>query len=305
MRLLLVDDDAVTLMMLNEVLTRWGYTVDTVNDGNEAWDSLNQPGHPHLLILDWMMPGLDGLEIVKRLRSRRDGHLYYIIILTSRDRTGDVATALDCGADDFIAKPYNPDELRARVNVGRRVTCLNEALAINLHKLEDANNTISRLAATDELTGLYNRRYFNEQLQNSLSAARRHDHPLSLVLIDLDHFKQVNDSFGHGGGDQVLQKFSQLLQEMVRSEDTLARWGGEEFILLLPHTELEQATVLAERIRTALSQLCCSEAPAVITASFGVASLQPDEDGSSLIKRTDEALYRAKQHGRNRVETTP
>lgn len=302
MKLLLADDDNVTLMMLQEVLTRWGYTVETTGDGATAWELLSRADHPHLLVLDWVMPEIDGLEIVKRLRERPDGHLYYIIILTSRDRTGDVSTALDRGADDFIAKPYNVDELRARINVGRRVTCLNEALSLNLHKLEAANQTISRLAATDELTGLYNRRHFNEQLQTSLSAARRHNYPLSLVLIDLDHFKQVNDSFGHDGGDQVLKAFAGLLQDMVRTEDVIARWGGEEFIILLPHTNQDAAVRLADRIRIALSQLCCCAAPTTFSASFGVASLQADEESNQLIKRADTALYCAKQQGRNRVE---
>lgn len=301
MRLLIADDDAVTRMMLEKVLIRWGYEVTTAGDGNETWQLLAQPHHPHLLLLDWVMPGIDGLEIIRRLRNSRNSHLYYIIILTSRENPGDVTTALDTGADDFIAKPYDMDELRARINVGRRITCLNEAFAENLRKLEEANETISRLAAIDELTDLPNRRSFNGCFLAALSAARRHAHPLSLIIIDLDHFKAVNDCFGHAAGDEVLKEFASLLRDLARAEDLAARWGGEEFIILLPHTSCEAAAALAERIRIAFETHCSLAAPRLLSASFGVAQLCSGDDDRALLQRADEALYRAKEQGRNRV----
>lgn len=301
MRLLLADDDAVTRMMLEDVLIRWGYEVTTAGDGIEAWQLLTQPHHPHLLLLDWMMPGIDGLEIIRRLRNSPGSHLYYIIILTSRENPDDVTTALDTGADDFIAKPYNVDELQARINVGRRITCLNEALAENMQKLERANETISRLAAMDELTELPNRRSFNERHLAAQSAARRHEYPLSLIIIDLDYFKAVNDCFGHNAGDQVLREFAALLRGLMRTEDVAARWGGEEFIVLLPHTTCEAAAALAERIRVAFETHRCAVAPQLLSASFGVAQRRSGDDDRSLLQRADEALYRAKEQGRNRV----
>ena len=304
MQLLLADDDYVSRMMLEEVLLRWGYKVRATGDGEVTWQVLNMPEHPHLLLLDWVMPGIDGLEIVRRLRERQDSHLYYIIIMTARDRPNDVATALDSGADDFIAKPYDVDELRSRVNVGRRVVLLNEALALNLRKLEEAKETISRLADTDELTGLYNRRFFNGRLAALISAARRHQQPLSLIMIDLDHFKKINDTCGHAVGDQVLKEFARLLRELVRNEDIPARWGGEEFIIVLPYTDRLSAGATAERLRSALGQLRLDMVSSKLSASFGVAGLAPDEEADSLIKRADEALYRAKQKGRDGVVVT-
>jgi diguanylate cyclase (GGDEF)-like protein len=157
------------------------------------------------------------------------------------------------------------------------------------------------LAATDELTKLYNRRYFNERLAEAMSAARRHDYPLSLIMIDLDHFKVVNDNYGHSAGDQVLKAFADLLRDMIRAEDVAARWGGEEFIIILPHTLCEAAAALAERIRDAFENISRSTTPIALSASFGVVQLRIGEDEDSLIRRADDALYCAKHEGRNRV----
>jgi diguanylate cyclase (GGDEF)-like protein len=223
--------------------------------------------------------------------------------MTNASNENAAALALDAGADDFIGKPFKHNELRARVAVGSRVTSLNKTLADKLHKLEAATETILRLASTDDLTGLHNRRSFKEFFDLALSAARRHGHPLSLISIDLDHFKVVNDTFGHSVGDQVLQAFATLMMGMVRTEDIAVRWGGEEFIVLLPHSNAEAAAALAERIRAAFEQSIFSDKPLAVTASFGVAQLQEDEQGDSLIRRSDDALYRAKREGRNRVVT--
>ncbi len=304
MNILIAEDDAPSCMMLQSLLTKWGYTVTAACDGNEAWRILSEPGHPLLVVLDWMMPGIEGPEIVRRLRQKEDGILHYIIITTSADSENAAAQALDAGADDFVGKPFNQIELRARIAVGRRVNCLHQALADKLHKLESATETISRLARTDELTGLHNRRSFVEIFALSLSAARRHGYPLSLVIIDLDHFKTVNDTFGHGVGDLVLKEFAGLLLEKVRDEDIVVRWGGEEFIILLSHTACEAAAALAERIRSSFEQNPNCAAPLTITASFGVAQLRDGDKEEELIRRADDALYRAKNMGRNRVVTS-
>jgi diguanylate cyclase (GGDEF)-like protein len=253
------------------------------------------------MILDWMMPGITGVEIVRRLRERPDGHTYYIIILTSLDTPRDLAHALEGGADEFISKPFYAEALRARVNVGRRIANLHESLSEKMRLLSEANETISRLAATDELTGLPNRRFFNESLTAALSAAHRHKFSLSLIMTDIDRFKTVNDLHGHTGGDKVLKAFAEIIRRMSRTEDVSARWGGEEFIFLLTHTPLEGAAVLAERIRSMLESESEKTTSIAITASFGVAGLHPGEDADALIRRADAALYRAKNEGRNKV----
>ncbi len=301
MKVLIAEDDAPSLRMLQSLLTKWGYSVTSARDGNEAWKILCDTQHPSLVILDWMMPGIEGIEIVRRLRMNEGGTPHYVIITTTAGSGNSAVQALDAGADDFVGKPFNHGELQARVAVGRRVTGLHQALAEKLQKLEAANETISRLARTDDLTGLHNRRSFNDFFALALSAARRHGHPLSLISIDLDYFKAVNDSFGHTGGDLVLKEFSNLMQEMVRAEDLAVRWGGEEFIILLPQTNCEAAAALAERIRSKFEQTPGSAAPLAMTASFGVAELQDGEHEDDLIRRADEALYRAKNEGRNRV----
>lgn len=301
MNVLIAEDDASTRLMLQSLLTKWGYAVTSACDGEEAWQILCESRHPSLVILDWMMPGLEGPEIVRRLRVKEDSIPHYIIIMTSANSENAVAQALDAGADDFIGKPFNLNELRARIAVGRRVNSLHQALADKLHKLEAATETISRLARTDELTGLHNRRSFKEILGLALSAVRRHGHPLSLISIDLDHFKSVNDTFGHSVGDKVLKEFADLVLEKIRGEDVAVRWGGEEFSILLSHTPCEAAAALAERIRKSFEQNANSATPLAITASFGVAQLRDEENEDDLIRRADDALYRAKHQGRNQV----
>jgi diguanylate cyclase (GGDEF)-like protein len=207
-------------------------------------------------------------------------------------------------------KPFEPVILRSKVKVFRELyqqrkiierfyNNLEQIVEERTAELKEANATISRLAATDELTGLYNRRYFNERLRTALSSARRHDSPLSIIMIDLDHFKAVNDNFGHYEGDRVLKAFADLLLVMIRTEDIAARWGGEEFAIILPQTACEAGVALAERIRSA-----CTKSSATmheLSASFGVAQLRPDENDDFFIRRADDAMYKAKHDGRNRV----
>ena len=302
MDVLIAEDDIPSLLMMQALLDKWGYNVTTACDGVEAWNILCDSEHPRLVILDWMMPGIEGPEIVRRLRLKDENSPHYVIIMTAVDHDNAAPRALDAGADDFISKPFNLDELRARVAVGCRVISLHQALMEKLNKLEAATETISRLARTDELTGLHNRRSFNDFFSLALSAVRRHGHPLSLISIDLDYFKTVNDTLGHSVGDLVLKEFASLMQEMVRAEDFTARWGGEEFIILLPHTACEAAAALAERIRVAFEQNKSGIASSLaLTASFGVAQLLDGEQEDDLIRRADNALYRAKHDGRNRV----
>lgn len=301
MKILIAEDDTISRMMLEKVFKGGEFETITAADGNAAWAVLEEPEHPHLLILDWMMPGLTGVEIMQRLRARSDGHTYYIIILTSLDTPEDVSFALDGGADEFISKPYHADELRSRANVGKRIVTLHEKLSEQMRQLEAAHRTISQQAVTDELTGLYNRRYFNDKLAKAISASRRYNFPISIIMADIDKFKAVNDTYGHSTGDRVLKSYADILSKLVRTEDVIARWGGEEFIMLLTHTSCEGAAVLAERVRSTLELESQRIHSIIVTVSQGVAQLKEGEDAEALIHRADSALYRAKHEGRNRV----
>ena len=301
MKLLIAEDDNISRKMLEKVFRGHGYEVTSTSDGNEAWAVLEEPDHPHLLVLDWMMPGLTGIEIMQRLRQRPDGHTYYIIILTTLDTPTDISFALDGGADEFVPKPYHADVLRSRTNVGIRIVTLHETLSEKMRLLEEAHATISHLAATDELTGLYNRRFFNENVTKAVSAAKRYKFPFSLIMADIDKFKVVNDTHGHAAGDQVLKVFADILRSLARTEDVSARWGGEEFIVLLTHTVCEGAYVMAERVRRSFESESLRIASIAVTVSLGVVEWKDGEDAEALIRRADKALYRAKDEGRNRV----
>lgn len=301
MKILIADDESTSRLILEKYLSNLECELVIAERGDQAWDMLQQPGHPRLLILDWMMPGMDGIEIVRKIRQREDGHQYYIIIQTSLDKPDDVVFALNEGANDYITKPYNPDILRARTNVGYRLVTLHEHLEEKIRLLGEANQRISELASTDELSGLYNRRFFNQGLTEAISAASRHQFPLSLVILDIDKFKNVNDNHGHQMGDNIIKLLARTLRAVSRTEDVPARWGGEEFILCLGHTALDGAAILADRLRLKFTETCRSETGIEVTSSFGVAELQPEEDRENLIKRADNALYRAKDLGRNRV----
>ncbi len=302
MKVLIADDDPTSRLLLESLLKKWGYEVTVARDGTEAWQILCRTDHPLLVILDWMMPGIEGPEIVGRLRQSEGSSPHYVIIITSNDNEDAIVHALNAGADDFVAKPFNPSELQARLAVGFRVNQLHMALVDKMQKLQQATDTISRLARTDELTDLHNRRSFNENFTLAVSTAQRYNLPLSLISIDLDHFKRVNDTYGHRAGDQVLQLCASLLLEMVRGNDIVARWGGEEFIILLSHTDLSAAVSLAERLRIVFEQSPVTACPYSFTASFGVAQFKQElETEEDLIRRVDDALYRAKNQGRNCV----
>lgn len=301
-RLLIAEDDLTSRLMLQGVLNRWGHEVEAVGDGEQAWAAMQSPGAPRLLILDWMMPGLDGLEVLTRLRAQEGAQPAYVILLTSRDDKCDIAQALRAGANDYIAKPFDNRELRARVEVGQRVIALQEALEERVRQLEAANVEIARLARTDELTGLANRRYFSERLGEVLSAARRQGLPLALIMADLDHFKSVNDRYGHAAGDEVLREFAAMMQRQSRTEDLAARWGGEEFAVLMPHTTLDGGLRCADRLRENLCETRWRQLEGPISASFGVAQYHPGETEADLLHRADEALLAAKTAGRNQVQ---
>lgn len=298
---MVVDDHPVTCRLLEAQLRREGYRVLTAANGREALERLREIFCP-LVLTDWMMPEVDGLELCRAIRSQEWESYVYLILLTARDSLDDVLTGLEAGADDYLVKPVHPMELLARMRTGRRVLALERTL-------KERNREIARLAVTDPLTGIYNRRYLMENLPRELARTRRYHRPLGLILCDLDHFKGINDTFGHGVGDEVLREFTRRVSGQVRQGvDWLARLGGEEFVLVLPETGLSGCLALARRLRqrVAAAPFATSVGPVPVTASFGVAAV-PDGhasplDAEALLAQADTFLYQAKAGGRNRVE---
>jgi diguanylate cyclase (GGDEF)-like protein len=279
-------------MVLKRTLEMMGYEAMIASDGEEAWSMLGR-GHVPLVISDWVMPGLDGLELCRRIRGRGKVRYTYVVLVTGRVGDEDRLLALDAGADDFLAKPVDIRELAARLKIARRILGMQS-------ELERKNAELIELATTDALTGLGNRRCFGEALESHLSLAVRQETPLSLILLDVDQFKAYNDAFGHPMGDGVLWAVAQVLRENARACDVVSRYGGEEFALLLPATPSTPALVLAERLRAAIETTDWPLRP--VTASLGVSTLTADRPGSSdLVGEADQALYRSKRLGRNRV----
>ena len=295
MKILIAEDDLTSRLMLKNLLLHWGYEVVAAVDGKEAWEILQQPTAPAIALLDWVMPGLDGIEVCRKVRAQETIKSFYLIILTSLTGKKDLIQGLNAGADDFLTKPYDSDELQARLNVGRRVIELQEKLL--------------ELSNTDALTSLGNRRRFFESAKSEIHRSMRYYTPLSLILADLDAFKIVNDSYGHKAGDYVLVECSRLLVSALRDTDVVCRMGGDEFAVILPQTELLGATCLAERIRRQIEQheFFCEDADGFsqivrITVSMGVGELSAtDRSIDDLYQRTDSLLYTAKNEGRNRA----
>jgi two-component system cell cycle response regulator len=248
------------------------------------------------------MPGLDGIEICRRIRSVPNLAAMYILMLTGRDARADLISALDAGADDYMTKPVDTDELRARVQVGLRMATLQSRLTERVSELQDARDHLAQIASTDALTHLYSRRTWFELAAAEFSRSRRYGRPLSVLALDLDFFKQVNDKFGHEGGDRLLQSFAETMRLASRHSDVIGRIGGEEFAWLVPETALGSAGMLADRILAGCRMLRVPTSAGEVSCScsIGVAELEPPDDSfDSLLRRADGALYHAKRSGRD------
>lgn len=292
MDILIVDDEPITRIALCAAVEDWGFTGVLAKDGSEALEILNGENPPHLLIIDWSMPGITGPELCKAIRKRSDGQFFYILMLTGREGSEAVVEAMEAGADDFVSKPFDNRVLKVRIGAGSRIVRLEQ--------------TLNQLASRDALTQCWNRRMIDEMLQNAFTEATRNKTTYSIMLIDADHFKRVNDNFGHSAGDSALQHLVKIMHHNLREYDHVGRFGGEEFVVLLPGTDMTEAWGVAERIRSATqyTPVITGENKQVqITVSIGLAefSILKDEDTASLFKRADDALYEAKNGGRNRV----
>jgi len=295
---LVADDSAVARKLVAQTLPEEEYTIRPARCGMEALD-LFIKHRPAIVITDWMMPDLTGIELCARIREACKDCYAYVILLTTLNGKAQLLEALKAGADDFLTKPFNPEELLARVNVGRRIMLLN-------HQIEAKSHLLEQLALTDELTGLANRRAVDDWATLQLSGAMRHKFPCAVVAADLDFFKSVNDRFGHDAGDVVLKRFSDILETTVRKCDICGRIGGEEFVLIITHVEREGWGLAVERIRNRMEiqRFKFRDQELRVTASFGVAFLPAGEKGdfSRLLAEADASLYEAKHRGRNRVE---
>ena len=292
--LLVVEDDPVSRRILEKSLTKNGRKVVTASNGREALDLLEKNFFP-IVITDWMMPELDGLELCRRIREMEWPGYIFIILLTARGAVDDIITGLDAGADDYLTKPFNKAELKARLRAGTRILELYEE--------------INTLSITDPLTQCYNRGYLIKYLTREIKRSIRYSNNLYIVMSDIDHFKNINDRYGHQAGDLVLQEYVSLIKNSFRNEvDWLARYGGEEFILVLPETGRNGAWQATERIRGQVSEMVIpvKDGKIQITASFGISGFEshsPVKNISAdvLIEEADKCLYRAKREGRNRV----
>jgi len=295
-RILIADDDVTSRLVLAGVLRKYGHEVLATTDGAEAWEVMQRPDAPRLAVLDWMMPGLAGVEVCRRVRALASDQPPYLIILTSRGEKADIVAGLEAGADDYLAKPFDPGELRARVEVGRRMVELQARLA-------EARDALAHEAMHDPLTGALNRRAFAEVLSRALAGERRHPRGLAVGICDIDQFKKINDAHGHGAGDEVLCGLVSRMGANLRGHDVLGRHGGDEFVVLTEHAADADALIPHERVRAAVadSPIPTSAGPVSVTLSFGVKIWRAGESEAQLLAAADAALYRAKDGGRNRV----
>ncbi len=297
-RILVVDDNRDNVEIIATRLRFRGYEIEEASDGATALEMVrNNP--PDLMLLDVMLPDIDGYEIARRLKNDEDMPFIPIILVTARDTTQDKVAGLDAGADDYLTKPIDFPELEARVRSMLRIKRLQD-------EIEEKNRELERLSISDGLTGLFNHRHIHQLLHDEFERADRIGERLSVAMFDLDRFKAVNDTYGHQAGDRVLEQLADILRESAREIDRLGRYGGEEFMALLPGTSIEDAEVFVERVRHEVARRPFNIGkgePLRMTLSAGIATYPHSaiNDPETLVRLADEALYAAKAAGRNRV----
>lgn len=297
---LVADDDPIFLRILESWFRKWSYNVIVAKDGNEAWAELQKSGAPSMAVLDWMMPGMDGIDVCRKIRNRQPGRYCYVLLLTAKDEREDVVEGFDAGADDYLTKPFDVEELRARVRAGRRILELQAELL-------RAHDKLQYESAHDSLTALWNRGAILNFLRNEMNRQQRSSDSLGIMMADVDHFKQINDTYGHLIGDAVLKEVARRLAEGVRAYDFVGRYGGEEFLILVPGCKPADLAASAERLRLLIAENSfeTSAGKLAVTLSLGVASAAEDNsappDAECLLRAADAALYQAKDQGRNRV----
>jgi len=298
-RILVADDNSVVRCSIEVLLIKWGYEPVVATNGDEAWKILQREDSPRLVLLDWMMPGINGPTLCKSVRTLHAVPYTYLILLTGRDTKEDMISGLEAGADDYLTKPFNAYELKARLAAGERILELQQELIA-------ARDALREQATHDPLTGLWNHGATLDILKNELTRGDRQGAAITVTMADIDHFKRVNDDYGHLAGDEVLREVARRLRASVRTYDSIGRYGGEEFLVVSPGCESSAGINQAERLRQVFSAtpVLVQETAISITVSLGVATLDKEIKSGveQLLRVADEALYRAKMGGRNRFE---
>ena len=309
MRILIADDDATSRLMLTATAAKLGHECLTATDGSSAWAQLSAQSID-VLLTDWMMPGVDGPELCRRVREDLDGTYVYIVLITGLGNPEQVLEGMSSGADDYLIKPVDPFTVQTRLVAAERVTLLHRQVLEFRTQLQQANLALLGQSLTDPLTGLGNRRRMEQDLTSTHAHAQRTGRPYAVAMFDIDHFKNYNDHYGHLAGDDALRHVAHTLDHAVRAGERIYRYGGEEFLLLLPDASPADATAAARRVHravtdTALSHDARPTPPPLVTLSGGVACWTPDTDLTSpeLLQHADQALFHAKTSGRNRVHT--
>ena len=303
MKFLVVEDDAISRLILKKTLEKQGYKIILAENGKKGWEIFQkEKENIYLIIVDWIMPEMDGLKLCKKIRASNLNHYVYIIFLSAKGEKKDIITGLEAGADDYLTKPFEPLELLSRIKVGLRIIALEQ-------KLKEINQKLQFLAITDELTGILNRRAILERLKEEIHRAKRENYTLAIIMADIDHFKKINDEYGHPLGDRVLIETVNRLKTSMRPYDLIGRYGGEEFLIIIPRVDKEKAIAIAERLRKSICKrpFEIDNQKLNVTISLGVTTVNPlltpkmellIEKG---IKAADNALYQAKTKGRNCV----
>ncbi|HVP65534.1 MAG TPA: diguanylate cyclase [candidate division Zixibacteria bacterium] len=291
MKIIAIEDSPVYRKLLD--LQLGDFEVEAVSDAESALPIISERDEPLVLLIDWELPGMSGLDLLNRIRNQHRKHYVYAIVLSARTEKSDIVTALTAGADDYLAKPFNDQELQARIRVAFRT--------LNLHEdLVRANEQLEVLASQDPLTGLFNRRSLMAAFQREVLRARRVHSPITVVMCDVDHFKNVNDGLGHAAGDHVLKAIARALKTTSRGSDIVARTGGDEFVVVLPDSNANGAVVFVERTQNYLRDDKELRSLSVkITMSFGIAEMDPYVSEEEALRSADAALYTAKNGGRN------
>jgi diguanylate cyclase (GGDEF)-like protein len=306
MNILVADDDATSRLITQVALRSLGHECHTVSDGAQAWEAFRSR-QPDVVISDWMMPGLTGLELCRDIRCDTAGRYPYFIMVSSQGALDQILEGMSAGADDYLVKPLDPDDLQARLVAAARVTSLHRQLSDERIELAGLNRELAALARRDPLTGLGNRRALEEDFALLEARVSRYGHSYCVALLDLDNFKSYNDRYGHQAGDDALRTVAAQLKDQARTGDAIYRYGGEEFLCVFPEQSLATAAQAVQRMRRGVAQLAVKHAdnpPGFLTISAGVARLDPHQTRSmsEVLEEADEALYRAKDLGRNRVE---
>jgi two-component system cell cycle response regulator len=306
LRILIAEDDTVSRMILTKAVEKSGHECLAVENGEKAWELFQNTPGVDVVISDWMMPGIDGPEFCRRVRAANSGWYTFFIFLTALGDKQHLLEGMQAGADDYLAKPLDREQLQVRLIAASRVNSLHRQLNEQKAELEKLNRELFAMSRRDPLTRLGNRLRLREDLETLGAQAQRYGHSYCAMLCDVDFFKAHNDTYGHLAGDEVLKRVADVISEHLRGGDIAYRYGGEEFLIVLPEQSLESGVSIADRLRRAVEDLMMSHEknpPGVVTISLGVAALSAGEPKSAddLLKEADEALYRAKESGRNCV----